>query len=191
MLTASIRDLLANLKALTAGDAALVASLANLQGVTEKAQGTAGRPRVFCSAAMPMRAGCSSARNALLARADALAAGLDRLVANADRQVFGQPAGPANDGNGAAQGSLVSRHPRATVNQLNGLLGEARSQPDNESMRCWSRRTAIASNTRARRRLTSARLRSEVEATLRKVQHLINEVNRRWPFARDNEIELP
>jgi phospholipid/cholesterol/gamma-HCH transport system substrate-binding protein len=34
-------------------------------------------------------------------------------------------------------------------------------------------------------------LRAEVEASLRKVEQLVNEVNRRWPFARDTEIKLP
>ncbi|HSW07550.1 MAG TPA: mammalian cell entry protein, partial [Aquabacterium sp.] len=34
-------------------------------------------------------------------------------------------------------------------------------------------------------------LRAEVEASLRKVEQLVNEVNRRWPFARDTELKLP
>jgi phospholipid/cholesterol/gamma-HCH transport system substrate-binding protein len=34
-------------------------------------------------------------------------------------------------------------------------------------------------------------LRAEVEASLRKVEHLVNEINRKWPFARDPEIKLP
>ena len=34
-------------------------------------------------------------------------------------------------------------------------------------------------------------LRGDVEANLRKVEGLINELNRKWPFARDTEIKLP
>jgi phospholipid/cholesterol/gamma-HCH transport system substrate-binding protein len=34
-------------------------------------------------------------------------------------------------------------------------------------------------------------LRAEVEASLRKVEGLVNEVNRKWPFARDTELKLP
>ena len=34
-------------------------------------------------------------------------------------------------------------------------------------------------------------LRAEVESSMRKVDGLINEVNRKWPFARDTEIKLP
>ncbi len=34
-------------------------------------------------------------------------------------------------------------------------------------------------------------LRAEVESSLRKVEALVNEVNRLWPLRRDNEIKLP
>jgi phospholipid/cholesterol/gamma-HCH transport system substrate-binding protein len=48
----------------------------------------------------------------------------------------------------------------------------------------------IASNTREAT-VDLGSLRAEVEASLRKVDSLINEVNRKWPFARDTEIRLP
>ena len=34
-------------------------------------------------------------------------------------------------------------------------------------------------------------LRAEVEASLRHVDYLITELNRKWPFARDSELKLP
>ena len=34
-------------------------------------------------------------------------------------------------------------------------------------------------------------LRAEVETNLRKVETLVNEINRKWPFARDTELKLP
>jgi phospholipid/cholesterol/gamma-HCH transport system substrate-binding protein len=36
-----------------------------------------------------------------------------------------------------------------------------------------------------------AQLRAEVDASLRKVSGLIDEINRKWPFQRDSEIRLP
>ena len=33
-------------------------------------------------------------------------------------------------------------------------------------------------------------LRSEVDATVRKVEQLVDELNRKWPFARDTELKL-
>ena len=35
------------------------------------------------------------------------------------------------------------------------------------------------------------KLRAEVEASLRKVSALIDEINRKWPFERDTKIKLP
>jgi len=49
---------------------------------------------------------------------------------------------------------------------------------------------AVATNTREGTSDLAA-LRAEVEASLRKVEHLVNEINRKWPFARDPEIKLP
>ena len=61
--------------------------------------------------------------NAVLARADGLVKRLDSLVANADRQVFGQDtASPA----GSASGGGLVGDARATVQQLNTLLADAR-----------------------------------------------------------------
>ena len=34
-------------------------------------------------------------------------------------------------------------------------------------------------------------LRAEVESNLRRVEDLMNEINRKWPFARNPELRLP
>ena len=34
-------------------------------------------------------------------------------------------------------------------------------------------------------------LRTEVDTSLRNIDRLIDEVNRKWPFARDTELKLP
>jgi phospholipid/cholesterol/gamma-HCH transport system substrate-binding protein len=34
-------------------------------------------------------------------------------------------------------------------------------------------------------------LRGEVDSSLRRVEQLVNEINRKWPFKRDTEIKLP
>ena len=34
-------------------------------------------------------------------------------------------------------------------------------------------------------------LRADVESNLRKVEQLVNEINRKWPFKRNPEIKLP
>ncbi len=195
-LTASIRDLLENLNALTQSDAALAQSLSNVQRVTEKLNGPQGAVGVLLgNEADAKKIGEALSRsNALLARADALVLRLDGLVSNADRQVFGQDAGlpavnqPGNQPSTASPGGLVS-DVRATVQQLNGLLGEARGSLQRVDA-VLVQAQGIASNTREAT-VDLAALRAEVEASLRKVDGLVNEVNRQWPFARETEIRLP
>ena len=48
---------------------------------------------------------------------------------------------------------------------------------------------AVAGNVRGATTDLGA-LRSEVDATVRKVEQLVDEVNRKWPFARDTELKL-
>lgn len=182
-LTASIRDLLDNLNDLTRSDAALAQSLANVQSVTDQLKGPQGALGVLLgneADAKKLIATIDRA-NTLLARADALTARLDTLVANADRQVFGTGAAPG-------QGGLVPDL-RATVQQLNGLLGEARGSLQKVDA-VLVEAQAIAGNTRAAT-VDLPALRAEVEASLRKIDGLVNEINRKWPFARDTEIKLP
>jgi phospholipid/cholesterol/gamma-HCH transport system substrate-binding protein len=181
-LVASVRDLLANLTALTQSDAALARTLTNVQDVTGKLKGPQGGLGVLMgNEADAARVVATIERaNTLLARADTLAARLDSLVANADRQVFGQ-------GVPEGQGALVPDL-RAAVQQINGLLGEARGTLQKVDA-VLVEAQGVAANTRAAT-VDLGVLRADVEASLRKVDALINDINRRWPFSRPSEIEL-
>ena len=185
-LMASVRELLENLTALTASEAALSASLANVQILTEQLKG----PQGLLGAVMGSEEDAKKLittidrTNALLTRADALAVRLDSLVANADRQVFGQGEGPG----GTAQGGLVS-DARTTVQVLNKLLDDARTSLKKVDALLVEAQ-GIASNTREATTDLGV-LRGDVESSLRKVDSLINDINRKWPFARDTEIKLP
>ena len=183
-LMASVRELVGNLNQLTAKDAALDSSLRQVQATTERLNGPRGALGVLLGDDK------ESARilqtldrtNTLLARLDGLAQKADRLTgridglaAKADTQVFGE-AGLMTD-------------TRATVLQLNGLLADARSSLKRVDA-VLVEAQGIASNTRAAT-VDLGALRTEVEASLRKVEQLVNEVNRKWPFARDTEVKLP
>lgn len=185
-LTASVRALLDNLNAMTREGAAINRTLANLQATTDKLNGPHGALGVLVgNEADAKQLGEALARsNALIARADALAARLDGLVANADRQVFGQGAAP---GEGSVVGDV-----RASVSQLNGLLQQARGSLQKLDA-VLVEAQGVASNTRAAT-TDLGTLRADVESSLRKIDGLIDEVNRKWPFARDPrgpEIRLP
>jgi phospholipid/cholesterol/gamma-HCH transport system substrate-binding protein len=169
-LVAETRDLIRNLTQLTSSDSALATTLGNVQSATEKIKGPRG--------ALGLLFGNEADAQKLvvaLDRTNALLARVDGLAAKADQQVFG------------AEGLMPEA--RAAVVQLNAALLEAR-----ESLKKIDAilvdAQAIAGNARAASTDLDA-LRSEVDASLRKVSRMIDEVNRRWPFAKSPEIKLP
>ena len=64
---------------------------------------------------------------------------------------------------------------RASLKRVDGILADAES---------------VAGNAKSATADLGA-LRAEVEASLRKVGTLIEEINRKWPFERDTKIKLP
>lgn len=174
-LMASARELLSNLNALTAQDAALGGSLANVRALTDRINGPGGVLGVL----MGNEADAKKIV-ATLDRTNALLARLDGMAARADRQVLG-----------AAEGSKDALVPevRATVAQLNGLLADTRASLKKVDA-VLVEAQAIGAN--AREATTDlGSLRAEVESNLRKVESLVNDINRKWPFARDTELKLP
>ena len=183
-MVASVRELVNNLGALTSSDAPLNASLRNLQIAAERLNGPRGAIGVLLGNDADARhlSQALARTNTLLARvdglvlrADGIAQRTDDMIARADQQVFGQ------DG-------MVSET-RATVVRLNGLLADA-SNSLKKVDAVLVEAQAIGANTRAAT-TDLGPLRAEVEASLRKVEQLVNEINRKWPFARDTQIKLP
>ncbi|WP_295995668.1 MlaD family protein [Rugamonas sp.] len=173
-LLSAAKDLLQNLSNLTAADSALEVSLHNVEGVTGKLNGPAG--------AMGLIAGDDKETQKLLARANALMVTMnelahktDNLVGNADQRVFGK-------------GGVMS-DTQATVVQLNGLLADARASLKKMDAVLIEAQAVGANAREASADLGS--LRAEVESSLRHVEQLVNEINRKWPFKHDTEIKLP
>lgn len=173
-LMASARELLANLNALTAQDAALGASLANVRGLTERLNAPGGALGVLMGNEADARKIVAT-----LDRTNALLARLDGIAARADRQVFGGPAG---------QDALIPEV-RATVLQLNGLLADTRASLKKVDA-VLAEAQAVGANAREATNDLGT-LRAEVESNLRKVETLVNDINRKWPFARDTQLKLP
>jgi len=169
-LMASVRELLDNLQSITAGDAALNTSLANLRAVSEKLAGSGGVLQVL----MGNEADAKKVL-AVLERTNAVLARMDALAAHADAQVFG-PGG-------------VMPGAQASLRELQALLAEARGTLKKADA-VLQEAQAIGANTREATADLGA-LRADVETSLRKVDGLINEINRKWPFARDTEVKLP
>ena len=169
-LVSAARDLLQNLNVITAAGSPLSESLGGVQTLTEKLKGPDGALGVLLG-------GDAERRKVLLTldRTNALLARLDGLAAKTDAQVFGSAG--------------VMPEARATVVELRGLLGDARASIKKVDA-VLQEAQAVGANARVATTDLGA-LRGEVDSSLRKVEQLINDVNRKWPFARDSEVRLP
>jgi phospholipid/cholesterol/gamma-HCH transport system substrate-binding protein len=78
---------------------------------------------------------------------------------------------------------------QATVVQLNGLLADARASLKKVDL-VLVEAQAVGANAHSATADLGA-LREQVEISLRKVESLVNEINRKWPLARDTELKLP
>ena len=174
---AEARQVLENLNAMTGQDAALRNTLASVQEVTDRLKGPRGALHVlFGNEADAKKLVATLDRsNALLARLDQLAARVDGLAVKADSQVFGQE-------------GLV-RDARDTMRQLDGLLADTRASLKKVDA-VLVEVQGVGANVRGAT-ADLGPLRADVESNLRKIESLINEINRKWPFARDTEIKLP
>lgn len=174
---AEARQVLENINAITAQDAALRNTLANVQALTARLSGPQGALHALFGneADAKKLVGALDRANVLLARMDQLALRVNGLATQADSQLFGQE-------------GLV-RDARNTVRQLDGMLLDTR-----QSLKKVDAVLAEVQGVGANVRSATADLgplRADVEANLRKIEGLIDEINRKWPFARDTEIKLP
>jgi len=166
-LLAAAKDVLQNLSALTATDSSLDVALRNVQGVTARLNGPAG--------AMGFIAGEDKNAQQLLTNTNALIVKADSLIGNADRRVFGK------DG--------VVTDTQAAIVQMNGLLSDARSSLKKMDA-VLVEAQAVGANARMATEDLGA-LRADIDGNLRRIEQLVNDINRKWPFKRDTEIKLP
>jgi phospholipid/cholesterol/gamma-HCH transport system substrate-binding protein len=176
-LVATLRTVLENVDQITASGSSLQESLKSARTVTERMAGKYGVMGGMLGGednAKKVLASIDRA-NALLASLGGVSLKLDTVLAKTDQRVFGQ-------------GGVVDETQRA-VAQTNAILGDIR-----ESLRkvdgILADAQAVGTNAKAAT-TDLAVLRAEVEASLRKVNSLIEEVNRKWPFERDTKVKLP
>jgi phospholipid/cholesterol/gamma-HCH transport system substrate-binding protein len=162
-LVSSARTLLENLGSMTRDESSLNTSLANVQALTKGLNGRYGL----------MGGALGSDENArkLITALD----NVNALLAKADQRVFGKRG--------------VMEDAQATVVQLNAMLGDARETLKKVDA-VLAEAQAVGANARSAT-TDLGQLRTEVDASLLKVNRLVDEINRKWPFARDTELKLP
>lgn len=164
------RDLLENLNQITAQNSDLNRTIAHLQAFSHKLQGRQGA----------LHAAFGNEEDArklvrAIEQANAVLARVDRLAAQTDQRVFG-PAGLADDAQaGVRQFSALLADARTTLQRVDAVLVEAQAVGANL-------RTGTAD---------LGDLRAEVEANLRRIEDMINDLNRKFPFAKSHKVELP
>ena len=163
-IVATARALLENLETMTATDSDINASLANINAVTGRMSGPAG----VLGGVMGSDVEARKLREAL----DRINSLLDKT----ERRVYGKE-GVMDDAQAAVrQLNTVLQDASNTLKKVDAVLVEAQ---------------AVGANARVATQDLGA-LRGEVDASLRKVNRLVDEINRKWPFARSNqEIKLP
>lgn len=161
-LVSSLRQLTDNLVRMTVEDSPLNAGIANLQAVTGAMAGPHGALEGLLGPS-----GAQSLRESLKQT--------NRLLASTQARLHGKE-------------GLMDDAQRVT-RELNALLVGVRGSLEKTDALLDDAR-AIAANSRAATEDLDA-LRNEVEASMRRVSRLIEEVNRKWPFAREHELKLP
>ncbi len=176
-MVATLRSALENVEQITGQGSSLQESLKSLRTVTERMAGKQG----ILGAAL---GGEDNAKkllqtidraNTLLASLGGVSLKLDAVLSKTDQRVLG-PGGVVDETQKAVvQANVILGEVRASLKRVDGILNDAQ---------------AVAGNAKAATTDLAA-LRAEVEASLRKVTSLIEEINRKWPFERDTKIKLP
>jgi phospholipid/cholesterol/gamma-HCH transport system substrate-binding protein len=176
-MVATLRGVLENVERVTSADGSLQASLANVRTMTERLAGRHGVLGAVLGGddeAKKVVATIERA-NALLASLGGVSRRLDVVLSKTDQRVYGE-------------GGLMDGTQRA-VAQANTILGEVR-----ESLKRLDRVLADAEKISGNAKSATsdlAALRAEVDASLRKVSAILDEINRKWPFERNTDIKLP
>jgi phospholipid/cholesterol/gamma-HCH transport system substrate-binding protein len=162
-LMATARTLLENLETMTREGSAINASLANIDKVTGSLSGKYG----LLGGAL----GGDEQAQKLMKTLD----GINAILAKTDQRVFAK-GGVMDDTQGAVvELRRVLEDARGSLAKVDAVLVEAQ---------------AVGANARVATQDLGS-LRGEVDASLRKVNRLVDELNRKWPFAQKTEIKLP
>ena len=112
---------------------------------------------------------------ALITKLDGMALKMDGLAAKADQWLFAQEG--------------VAEQTQASLAQIRLMLTDAQSSLKKADA-LMSNAVAISADVKEGTQ-DIAKLRAEIDDAVRKANALVNEINKKWPFARDPEVKLP
>ncbi|MBW8330010.1 MAG: MlaD family protein [Thiobacillus sp.] len=165
-----VKVILDNVEHLTRKDGEINAALANVKTVTGRMTGEYGMLESLLGSPEKARAVTDS-----LDKTRALITKLDSLAAKTDQWLFAQ------DG--------VAEQTRASLVQVQRMLNDAPSSLKKADT-LMTNAVEISADVKEGTQDIAA-LRAEIDDAVRKANALVNEINKKWPFARDPEVKLP
>ena len=187
-LVASVRALLDNLERMSGTDSSLNASIGNMQTIT----GSLGKSMVGPYGVMGAILGGDTNAKKVISALDTTNA----LLAKVDQRVFGDKGVMDETQASVAQLTALLQDARGSLKKVDALLAEAQNVAVEvkgvavQAQGAASEARGVASNVRIATTDLSL-LRTEVDASLRKINSMVDDINRKWPFAREREIKLP
>ena len=174
---ATFRSLLENIEQMTNAESSLQQSIHNVRVVSERMASKYGVLGGVLGGEDNARKVITSIdrANELLASLKGVSLKMDGVLAKTDQRVLG-PGGVVEETQKAVvQANAILGEVRGSLKRVDGILSDAQ---------------VVAGNAKSATADLAA-LRAEVDASLRKVAALIDEINRKWPFSRDTQIKLP
>jgi phospholipid/cholesterol/gamma-HCH transport system substrate-binding protein len=172
-----VKAILANVEHLTRKDGEINATLANVQTVTGRMTGEYGMLEGVLGSPEKARAVTDSLdkTRALITKLDGLALKMDGMAAKTDQWLFAQ------DG--------MAEQTKASLAQVRLMLDDAQSSLKKADA-VMANAVEISADVKEGTQ-DIVKLRAEIDDAVRKANALVNEINKKWPFARDPEVKLP
>ena len=170
VLVERVKAILDNVEHLTRKDGEINATLANVKTLTGRMTGEYGMLEGLLGSPEKARAVTDS-----LDKTRDLIAKLDALTAKTDQWLFAQ------DG--------MAEQTRASMIQVRAMLDDAQASLKKADA-VMANAVEISANVKDGTQDLAA-LRAEIDDAVRKANALVNEINKKWPFARDPEVKLP
>jgi phospholipid/cholesterol/gamma-HCH transport system substrate-binding protein len=158
-----VKAILANVEYLTRKDGEINATLANVKTLTGRMTGEYGMLEGLLGSPEKARAVTDS-----LEKLRALTSKLDSLAAKTDQWLYAQ------DGT-AERVQLMLNDAQSSLKKMDALMANA---------------VDISADVKEGTQ-DIAKLRAEIDDTVRKANELVNEINKKWPFAHEPEVKLP
>jgi phospholipid/cholesterol/gamma-HCH transport system substrate-binding protein len=177
VLVERVKSILANVEHLTRKEGEFNATLANVKTVTGRMTGEYGMLEGVLGSPEKARAVTDSLEKtrALVTKLDGIALKMDGMAAKTDQWLF------ARDG--------VAEQTRESLVQVRLMLNDAQSSLKKADA-LMQNAVDISANVKDGTQ-DLAKLRAEIDEAVRRANGLVNEINKKWPFARDTEVKLP